>query len=226
MPEIIELPILQCVFRLSRPPTARVLSPSPLITSTRATCLGSFNDVYRVNQRYVPEDGVENREGGPRYISAAQFARQLDDVRDGWADSPIGQNEKEGLVLFSGGRSNTASFCVGHELTRTTLTCQTSSRQVSNRRQLNRACRPATCCADGAHALTFARITRGSHMVPLLNRFHLAASCLGNHDVDYGWPHLSKLVADLNFPCASAVGHSRARLLTQLTQSHPCRAAL
>lgn len=66
--------------------------------------LASFNDVYRVNQRYVPEDGVENLESGPRYISAAQFACTLDDVRDGWADTPNEAGGKEGLVLFSGGR--------------------------------------------------------------------------------------------------------------------------
>lgn len=49
-------------------------------------------------------------------------------------------------------------------------------------------------------------------MVPLLNRFHLAASCLGNHDVDYGWPHLTKLIADLNFPCASPAPGTLANL--------------
>lgn len=44
-------------------------------------------------------------------------------------------------------------------------------------------------------------ITRGSHMVPLLNTFSLTASCVGNHDLDFGFPHLSKLIEDCNFPC-------------------------
>lgn len=61
----------------------------------------SFNDVYRVHQKYA----IDPSDGTARYISAAQFARQLDDERAQWADSPGEPGGKEGLVLFSGGAS-------------------------------------------------------------------------------------------------------------------------
>jgi hypothetical protein len=118
---MIELPILQCVCRPAAPPST-LAAAVPVALSfahlTRLICstrfLASFNDVYRVNQRYVPENGAANGEGGPRYITAAQFARRLDDVRDGWANSPAEAGEKEGLVLFSGGQSNALSCLPGN----------------------------------------------------------------------------------------------------------------
>ncbi|BEJ13733.1 hypothetical protein CspHIS471_0309070 [Cutaneotrichosporon sp. HIS471] len=43
-------------------------------------------------------------------------------------------------------------------------------------------------------------VTRGSHMVPILNALQLDAACIGNHDFDFGYPHMTKLVGDTNFP--------------------------
>lgn len=43
-------------------------------------------------------------------------------------------------------------------------------------------------------------ITRGSHMPEILNQFHIAAACLGNHDFDFGMPQLEKLIGKTNFP--------------------------
>ncbi|KAI7891813.1 Metallo-dependent phosphatase-like protein [Mucor mucedo] len=43
-------------------------------------------------------------------------------------------------------------------------------------------------------------ITRGSHMPEILNQFHIAAACLGNHDFDFGMPQLEKLIGQTNFP--------------------------
>ncbi|TFK25066.1 flagellar associated protein [Coprinopsis marcescibilis] len=43
-------------------------------------------------------------------------------------------------------------------------------------------------------------VTRGSHMVPVLNQLKIDVSVTGNHDFDFGYPHLSKLVADTTFP--------------------------
>ncbi|TXT12211.1 uncharacterized protein COLE_02621 [Cutaneotrichosporon oleaginosum] len=43
-------------------------------------------------------------------------------------------------------------------------------------------------------------VTRGSHMVPILNELKLDAACIGNHDFDFGYPHMTKLVGDTNFP--------------------------
>jgi 5'-nucleotidase len=74
----------------------------------------SFNDVYRVSQKYVPQPGAPslpkpaNNDESPE-ITVSQFAQQLYDIRDKWDDAPNqggsskGQDEvKEGLVLFAG----------------------------------------------------------------------------------------------------------------------------
>ncbi|KAH9853979.1 Metallo-dependent phosphatase [Lenzites betulinus] len=43
-------------------------------------------------------------------------------------------------------------------------------------------------------------VTRGSHMVPVMNAIGPDISLTGNHDFDFGYPHLSKLIQDANYP--------------------------
>ncbi|KAG6910928.1 hypothetical protein DXG01_006611 [Tephrocybe rancida] len=43
-------------------------------------------------------------------------------------------------------------------------------------------------------------VTRGSHMVPVMNLLAPDVSLTGNHDFDFGYPHLTKLVQDTTFP--------------------------
>ncbi|KAF4614842.1 hypothetical protein D9613_002892 [Agrocybe pediades] len=43
-------------------------------------------------------------------------------------------------------------------------------------------------------------VTRGSHMVPVLNELGIDVTVTGNHDFDFGYPHLCKLIADTHFP--------------------------
>ncbi|KDR81434.1 hypothetical protein GALMADRAFT_239326 [Galerina marginata CBS 339.88] len=43
-------------------------------------------------------------------------------------------------------------------------------------------------------------VTRGSHMVPVLNELGIDVSVTGNHDFDFGYPHLAKIIDDTNFP--------------------------
>ncbi|GAK63314.1 metallo-dependent phosphatase [Moesziomyces antarcticus] len=43
-------------------------------------------------------------------------------------------------------------------------------------------------------------VTRGTHLVPVINAFNLDCACLGNHDWDFGYPHLQTLMAQNNFP--------------------------
>ncbi|KII88925.1 hypothetical protein PLICRDRAFT_175177 [Plicaturopsis crispa FD-325 SS-3] len=43
-------------------------------------------------------------------------------------------------------------------------------------------------------------VTRGSHMVPVMNELAPDISLTGNHDFDFGYPHLSKLIQDTTFP--------------------------
>ncbi|EJD53251.1 Metallo-dependent phosphatase [Auricularia subglabra TFB-10046 SS5] len=43
-------------------------------------------------------------------------------------------------------------------------------------------------------------VTRGSHMVPVMNELAPDVTVVGNHDMDFGHPHLAKLIKDCNFP--------------------------
>ncbi|KAF8636482.1 hypothetical protein AX17_003297 [Amanita inopinata Kibby_2008] len=43
-------------------------------------------------------------------------------------------------------------------------------------------------------------VTRGSHMVPVMNELAPDVALTGNHDFDFGFPHLTKLVQDCHFP--------------------------
>ncbi|KAL7421436.1 hypothetical protein Q5752_004322 [Cryptotrichosporon argae] len=80
----------------------------------------AFNDVYRVNQRFVPQPGSPETSAGGT-ISVSQFGQLVDDIRATWAprnaagqrgEASGGQrqdgqdndrrDEREGLVLFAG----------------------------------------------------------------------------------------------------------------------------
>ncbi|KIO34287.1 hypothetical protein M407DRAFT_16826 [Tulasnella calospora MUT 4182] len=43
-------------------------------------------------------------------------------------------------------------------------------------------------------------VTRGSHMVPVMNELRPDVSLTGNHDFDFGYHHLYKLIEDCKFP--------------------------
>lgn len=43
-------------------------------------------------------------------------------------------------------------------------------------------------------------VTRGSHMVPVMNTLAPDVSLVGNHDFDFGYPHLCTLLQDTKFP--------------------------
>ncbi|EKM55738.1 uncharacterized protein PHACADRAFT_95531 [Phanerochaete carnosa HHB-10118-sp] len=47
---------------------------------------------------------------------------------------------------------------------------------------------------------TESSVTRGSHMVPVVNEIAPDVSVTGNHDFDFGYPHLSELIRDTTFP--------------------------
>lgn len=42
-------------------------------------------------------------------------------------------------------------------------------------------------------------VTRGSHMVPVMNELAPDATVVGNHDVDFGVPHLTRLSKTAHF---------------------------
>lgn len=43
-------------------------------------------------------------------------------------------------------------------------------------------------------------VTKGSHMVPVLNELGIDAACVGNHEFDFGAAHFAYLAKDCNFP--------------------------
>ncbi|KAF5391758.1 hypothetical protein D9757_001710 [Collybiopsis confluens] len=43
-------------------------------------------------------------------------------------------------------------------------------------------------------------VTRGSHMVPVMNFLAPDVALTGNHDLDFGYPHLTELIKDCAFP--------------------------
>ncbi|GJE86791.1 bifunctional metallophosphatase/5'-nucleotidase [Phanerochaete sordida] len=47
---------------------------------------------------------------------------------------------------------------------------------------------------------TESSVTRGSHMVPVMNEIAPDVTVTGNHDFDFGYPHLTQLIRDTNFP--------------------------
>ncbi|TBU28887.1 Metallo-dependent phosphatase [Dichomitus squalens] len=57
-------------------------------------------------------------------------------------------------------------------------------------------------------------VTRGSHMVPIMNAIAPDISLTGNHDLDFGYPHLSKLIKDTNFvsPCSNIIDTETSRV--------------
>jgi 5'-nucleotidase len=43
-------------------------------------------------------------------------------------------------------------------------------------------------------------IVKGKQMIEVLNKCHIAASCLGNHDFDFGLDVLLSRISESNFP--------------------------
>ncbi|GAB7357631.1 hypothetical protein MBLNU459_g0129t1 [Dothideomycetes sp. NU459] len=53
---------------------------------------------------------------------------------------------------------------------------------------------------DGFNPSLESSVTKGSHMVPILNGIPTAAACVGNHDLDLGVPQFEYLSSQCNFP--------------------------
>lgn len=60
---------------------------------------------------------------------------------------------------------------------------------------------------DAFNPSMMSTITLGKQMVPVLNEFGVACSCMGNHDFDYGRT-FPPLVCNLRCWCGCARGHA------------------
>ena len=150
-------------------PTAREPVKLPLLC---------FNDVYRVTQRYVPQPGApafdlaaaSKAAGEAPKITVAQFGRLIEDLRGQWAERPEGAGEGE------------------------VVDNRTEPVEGQGEQQQQPAVEPRKQNRDGL--LLFAgdvfnpsvesSVTRGSHMVPVLNMLGIDVACIGNHDFDFG----------------------------------------
>ncbi|TFK67898.1 Metallo-dependent phosphatase [Pluteus cervinus] len=56
------------------------------------------------------------------------------------------------------------------------------------------------CSGDIFSPSVESSVTRGSHMVPVMNALAPDVCLTGNHDFDFGYPHLTKLIQDTTFP--------------------------
>ncbi|EPQ58734.1 hypothetical protein GLOTRDRAFT_104166 [Gloeophyllum trabeum ATCC 11539] len=63
-------------------------------------------------------------------------------------------------------------------------------------------------------------VTRGSHMVPVINEIRPDIALTGNHDFDFGYPHLCKLVEKTSFPwlLSNIVDTERSRVPDHLNE--------
>ncbi|KJX92054.1 5'-nucleotidase like protein [Zymoseptoria brevis] len=60
---------------------------------------------------------------------------------------------------------------------------------------------PLTFFSGGAYnPSSESSVTKGGHMIPVLNELNIDAACAGNHEFDFGAAHFAYLAKDCNFP--------------------------
>lgn len=129
-----------------------------------------FNDVYRVRQK-------DKKSGGT--IGADQFAAKIQSIRESWGEPSDLSNlapPPPTLSPASGSRD---------------WTQHSTSRE---RKGL------VLFSGDLYSPSVESSVTRGTHLIPVINAMNLDCACLGNHDWDFGYPHLQTLMAQNNFP--------------------------
>ncbi|MCO5566137.1 hypothetical protein L7F22_019813 [Adiantum nelumboides] len=138
-----------------------------------------FNDVYRVQQ--TSKQGT---------ISADQFAAKIAQIRTKWGE-----------------RSRALAFLEeeeGHQKGKV-------DDDDENEERSKHIQHTSPSSSDPLRGLTLfsgdvfnpsieSSVTRGEHMIEILNAMSIDCACLGNHDFDFGYPHLCKLMPQTNFP--------------------------
>ncbi|ORX38934.1 Metallo-dependent phosphatase-like protein [Kockovaella imperatae] len=132
-----------------------------------------FNDVYRVSQRYVPQPGAPDdpkAKENGATITVSQFGHVLFSERDKWQDRK-GKGKERG--------DGKGVDAVEGDAEKEGL---------------------VLFAGDVFNPSVESSVTRGSHMVPVLNALKIDCACVGNHDFDFGYPHLTKLISATTFP--------------------------
>ncbi|PKI82840.1 hypothetical protein MVES1_003744 [Malassezia vespertilionis] len=105
------------------------------------------------------------------YVGADQFAQKIDSIRQGW-------HEKNQVCQREAPQEAS----------------DWRERQARDRKGL------VLFSGDLFNPSLESSVTRGAHMVPVVNAMQVDAACLGNHDWDFGYPHLQTLMSKCNFP--------------------------
>lgn len=131
-----------------------------------------FNDVYRVKQTSKSLGGT---------ITADQFAAKISSIRTSWGEESRAlhflNQQKEAKKDDNDDDDNQEQIIPAHPLKGLVL-----------------------FSGDVFNPSLESSVTRGAHMVDVLNACSIDAACIGNHDFDFGYPHLRNLMKQTNFP--------------------------
>lgn len=133
-----------------------------------------FNDVYRVQQ--TSKQGT---------ISADQFAAKIAQIRTKWG-------EKSRALAFLEEEGEQQEGEEGKDTNENKRHISSSSSEPLRGLTL--------FSGDVFNPSIESSVTRGEHMIEILNAMSIDCACLGNHDFDFGYPHLCKLMPQTNFP--------------------------
>ncbi len=140
-----------------------------------------FNDVYRIRQNNVkPPSG----KGAAGVLSADQFAAKIQSLREAWfpsssADSIPGEADAAPEAAPAEDPDAARDWASHQGVVRRGLTLFSG---------------------DVFSPSVESSVTRGEHMVPIMNHMQISASVCGNHDYDFGYPHFRRLAGKTNFP--------------------------
>lgn len=129
-----------------------------------------FNDVYRVRQK-------DKKSGGTATLGADQFVAKIQAIRESWGEP--------------------ADL---HNLHPPSPNPDTHSRDWSPHASHRYRKGLVLFSGDLYSPSVESSVTRGTHLVPVINACNLDCACLGNHDWDFGFPHLQTLMSQNNFP--------------------------
>jgi 5'-nucleotidase len=133
-----------------------------------------FNDVYRVKQTSRSLGGT---------ITADQFAAKISTIRTSWGES------SRALDFQSAEKQDKES---GRDF---------QTRSLEKRKADSKSLKGLVLFSgDVFNPSIESSVTRGEHMVDVLNACSIDCACLGNHDFDFGYPHLRRLMQQTNFP--------------------------
>jgi len=133
-----------------------------------------FNDVYRVKQT-----------SKNRTITADQFAAKISSIRTSWGE------ESRALDFLQ--QKEEAKAQNGHK----DEDKDNDGEQIIPQHTLKGL---VLFSGDVFNPSIESSVTRGEHMVDVMNACSIDVACVGNHDFDFGYPHLKSLMKQTNFP--------------------------